>query len=34
MQLWQRVNGYLRMDKHVKVAVNIKGSFVTKTTKT
>ena len=32
MQLLQRVNEYLRMDKHVKVAVNIKGRSVTKTT--
>ena len=27
MQLLQRVNEYLRMDKHVKVAVNILGSY-------
>ena len=33
MQLLQGVNKYLRMDKNVKLAVNIKGSSVTKTAK-
>ena len=33
MQLFERVSEYLRIDKHVKAAVNIKGSSVMKTAK-
>ena len=32
MQLLQRVKEYLRMDKHIQLAVKIKGSSLTKTT--